>query len=62
MTFRAIAVQYLEPGSMWLMVLGIVAVCQPWSRVLHTYGITITIVGLVGFTIFSKIKPRPEDP
>jgi len=29
--------------------------------VLHTYGITITIVGLLGFSIFSKIKPRPED-
>ena len=61
MSFRRIAAQYLEPGFMWLMVLGIVALCQPWSRVLHTYGITITIVGLVGFSIFSKIKPRPGD-
>jgi hypothetical protein len=61
MTFRRLAAQYLEPGFMWLMVLGIVALCQPWSRVLHAYGITITIVGLIGFSVFSKIKPRPGD-
>jgi len=46
---------------MWLMVLGIVALCQPWIRVLHVYGVTITLVGLVGFSVFSKIKPLPED-
>jgi len=61
MTFRHVAARYLEPGSMWLMVLGIVALCQPWSRVLHAYGITITIVGLLGFSIFSRIKARRED-
>ena len=46
---------------MWLMVLGIVSLCQPWSQTLHVYGVTITLVGLVGFSIFSKIKPLPED-
>ena len=43
------------------MVLGIVFLCQPWSRFLHLYGLTVTLVGLVGFTIFSKIKPREDD-
>ena len=46
---------------MWLMVLGIVALCQPWSQALHSYGITITLVGLIGFSVFSHIKPLPED-
>jgi hypothetical protein len=61
MSFRALSNKYLEPGSMWLMVFGIVALCQPWIQVLHVYGVTITLVGLVGFSVFSKIKPTPED-
>jgi len=60
MTFREISARVLEPASIWVMVLGIVALCQPWSLTLHSYGITIILVGLVGFTVFSKIKPRPE--
>lgn len=61
MTFRHISAKFLEPGCMWLMVFGIVATCQPWSQLLHVYGITLTLVGLVGFSIFSKIQPLPED-
>jgi hypothetical protein len=61
MTVRKLSAKCLEPGFMWLMVLGIVALCQPWSQVLHAYGVTITLIGLVGFSIFSKIKPLPED-
>ena len=61
MTFRQLSARYLEPGSIWLMVLGIVFLCQPWSRFLHVYGLSVTLVGLVGYSIFSKIKPLPED-
>ena len=46
---------------MWLMVVGIVALCQPWIEVLHAYGVTFTLIGLVGFSIFSRIRPLPED-
>ena len=42
---------------MWMMVLGIVALCQPWSSTLHSYGVTIILIGLIGFNVFSKIKP-----
>jgi preprotein translocase subunit Sss1 len=28
-------------------------------EVLHRYGVTIILVGLVGFSVFSKIKPDP---
>ena len=61
MSFRRLSNKYLEPASMWLMVLGIVALCQPWVQMLHSYGVTITLVGLIGFSVFSKIKPLPED-
>ena len=29
-----------------VMVLGIVALCQPWNLFLHRYGLTIVIVGI----------------
>ena len=47
-----------------VMVLGIVALCQPWSLFLHRYGVTIVIVGLVTFMFtnwFGKPDARPED-
>ena len=61
MGFRRISATYLEPLSQWLMVFGIIALCQPWSMALHSYGVTIILIGLVGFSVFSKIKPRPEE-
>jgi len=60
MSFRRINQKYLEPGSQVLMVLGIVALCQPWNLWLHQYGVTIILVGLVGFNITSKIAPEAE--
>ncbi len=59
MSFKEISARYLEPISQWLMILGIIALCQPWSEFLHRYGVTIILIGLVGFSIFSKIKPAP---
>ena len=43
----------------YLMILGIVALCQPWNMLLHQYGLTITLIGLVGFMITTKV-PREE--
>jgi len=60
MSFRAINQKYLEPGSQILMVLGIIALCQPWNFTLHTYGITITLIGLIGFNIAIKIAPEEK--
>jgi hypothetical protein len=59
-TFREISHRVLEPASQWLMVLGIVALCQPWIEALHRYSVTIILVGLVGFSIFSKIRPAAK--
>jgi len=61
MTFRQISAKYLEPISMYVMVGGILALCQPWIEVLHAWGVTITLAGLIGFSVFSKIKPLPEE-
>ena len=58
MSFRAINRKYLEPGSILLMVFGIVALCQPWSLALHRYAVATILAGLVGFMITSKIAPE----
>lgn len=60
MSFREINRRFLEPGSMWLMILGIVALCQPWNLFLHRYGVTIILIGLVGFLITSHIGPEKK--
>ena len=61
MSFKEISARYLEPASQWIMIAGIIALMQPWVFFLHKYGVTITLVGLVGFIVFSHIKPDPED-
>jgi hypothetical protein len=47
-----------------VMILGILALCQPWNLFLHRYGITIVIVGLLTFMFtnwFGKPDTTPED-
>ena len=61
MTFRELSARVLEPASMFLMIFGIVALCQPWIELLHRYGVTITLIGLIGFSVFSKIRPLPKE-
>lgn len=48
-----------EFASMVLMLLGIVALCQPWNLFLHRYSVLMIIVGLVAFNVFSRIKSAP---
>ena len=62
MTFREVNHRFIVPGAQWVMVFGIVALCQPWVEVLHRYGVTITLVGLVSFMVATKIPaPPPAD-
>jgi len=61
MGFKQLSARYLEPLSQWVMVLGIIALCQPWVEIVHRYGVTIILVGLVGFIVFSHIKPGPAE-
>ena len=41
-----------------VMVLGIIALCQPWSLFLHQYGLTIVIIGLVTFMLTGWFGPK----
>jgi hypothetical protein len=59
MNIRRINQRYLEPAAQSLMIAGIIALCQPWNMFIHRYGVTITLIGLVGFMITTKI-PREE--
>lgn len=58
MSFRKINQKYLAPGSELLMIVGIIALCQPWNLFFHRYGVTMIIVGLISFMITSKIAPE----
>ena len=49
----------LEMIFQWIMVLGIIALLQPWNLFLHRYGVTIILIGLVGFSVFIHIKSKP---
>jgi hypothetical protein len=60
MSLRQLCARVLEPLAMYTMIAGIVALCQPWSLLLHRYGVTIILVGLVAFLIFSHV-PREEE-
>ncbi len=59
MKFRELNQRRLIPLAQSVMILGIVALCQPWVEVLHRYGMTIILIGLVSFMITTKI-PAPE--
>ncbi len=52
---------FLEKASMALMLLGIVALCQPWNDFLHRYSVLMIIVGIVAFNVFSRIRPVVSD-
>jgi disulfide bond formation protein DsbB len=43
-----------------VMILGIVALCQPWNFFLHRYGVTIIIVGLVTFMLTGWFGSKDE--
>ena len=50
----------LELFFQWLMVAGITALMQPWSLLLHRFSVSVILIGLVGFSIFSKLPSRPK--
>jgi hypothetical protein len=54
--FNILKRKYLEPTFMVIMLLGIIALCQPLSFFLYRYGFTILLTGLVGFNISIHMK------
>ena len=61
MTFRQINTKYLVPAAQWIMILGIIGLCQPWNLFFHRFGLTITLFGLVMFLIVMHIPPAEEE-
>ena len=59
MNIRVFNQKFLEPGSMWLMILGIIFLCQPWIEILHQYSVTVMLIGIIGFNVAVHIPP-PE--
>jgi len=59
MNLRVFNQKILEPGSMALMILGIICLCQPWIAVLHEWSVLVMLIGLIGFN-FSVHIPAPD--
>jgi hypothetical protein len=58
---RRLSNKYFEPISMWLMILGLICIVQPWSMLLHRYAVPIILISLVAFVFFRHIEPLPEE-
>ena len=51
--------KYLGPGSITMMVAGILFLCQPWVQFLHAWSVLVMLIGLIGFNVSVHIPP-PE--
>ena len=49
--------KYFGPGSMILMVAGILFLCQPWVQFLHAWSVLVMLIGLIAFNISVHIPP-----
>jgi hypothetical protein len=59
MNIRDFNQKILGPGTMALMIAGIIFLCQPWIAVLHEWSVLVMLVGLIGFNVSVHIPP-PE--
>lgn len=48
--------KFLEPLFMWLMLLGIFFLCQPWLMVLYHYGYATLLTGTAGYIFSTHLK------
>jgi len=48
--------QYLEPIFMWIMIFGIVALCQPMTFFLYQNGFAILSTGTLGYILAIHMK------
>ncbi len=61
MTFKEMNARWFEPTAQWTMIAGLIFLCQPWIEFLHRYGLTVVILGLIGFLVTSHIPPEIEE-
>jgi len=59
--FRRLNARVIEPGSMLLMLAGILFLCQPWIEFLHQWSVLVMLIGLIGFNVAVHI-PAPDGP
>jgi hypothetical protein len=59
MNARVFNQKFLGPGSMTLMIAGILFLCQPWVAFLHQWSVLVMLIGLIGFNVSVHIPP-PE--
>ncbi len=57
--FREICGRFIVPFAIFLMLFGFFSLCQPWSEFLHSYSVTITLAGLIAFSIFARFASNP---
>jgi CHASE2 domain-containing sensor protein len=48
--------KYLEPTFIWVALVGILCLFQPFSYALFTYGFGILLAGILGFNVAIHIK------
>lgn len=61
MSLRVFNKRFLEPGTMLVMILGILFLCQPWVAFLHQWSVLVMLIGLIGFLVAVHIPaPEPE--
>ena len=61
MTFREFAHRRLEPVSIWIMIAGIIALCQPWVAFLHEWSVIVMLIGFIGFNVaIHTPAPQPK--
>ena len=51
----------IERLMIFLMLAGILGMIQPWVFEFFGWGFLILLVGTIGFTVISNIKPRSEE-
>jgi hypothetical protein len=54
--FKILRRQYLEATFMWIMIFGIVALCQPWMFFLYQNGFAILSTGTLGYILAIHMK------
>ena len=59
MNFREFNARFFERLMMWVMIGGVILLCQPWFGFLHAYSIFIALMGLIGFNVAAHVPP-PE--
>jgi hypothetical protein len=48
--------KYLEPLFMWIMLLGIAFLSQPWFMFLYTYGYAVLLTGTAAYIFSIHLK------